>query len=87
MFLYGASRKADPPIVKVKDCVVVAHERVAEDPEVVTLELEYSQEANALLTVGVVLARDLVGVRLTQCYLQRREIVFVFVDIWAVTGV
>ena len=40
LFLYGASRKADPPIVEVKDCIVVAHERVAEDPEVVTLELE-----------------------------------------------
>ena len=87
MFLHGASCKADPPIVKVKDCVVVAHERVAEDPEVVTLELENSQVANTLLSVGVVLARDLVGVRLTQRDLQGREAVFVFVDIWAVTGV
>ena len=87
MFLYGASRQADPPIVEVKDCVVVAHERVAEDPEVVTLELEYGQVAKTIFTVGVVLARDLVGVRLTQRDLQGREAVFVFVDIWAVTGV
>ena len=87
MFLYGASRKSDPPIVKVKDCVVVSHERVAEDPEVVTLELEYGQVAKTIFTVGVVLARDLVGVRLTQRDLQGREAVFVFVDIWAVTGV
>ena len=85
--LIGSARKADLHIIQVKDCVVVPHEWVTQDPVVCLAQRLNLEVAEIILAHSVFVVGHLVGVRLAECDAQRRELLLVTRQVRASTRV